>query len=156
MMGDMDKRATRVLACIGPHADDSEFLMGILESRKAFLSRLNIRTSTWHLDDFSVPSTGVFMTYVPIVSGLDADSRCIIHDIKMPLLLLTPASSPLVDIDDQKRLAKAAEKSKMVIVTSHRDEIYIDQADFVRQRSRTSSERCTVSGKEGDSKGRER
>lgn len=44
MMGDMYQRAARVLACIGPHADDSDFLMGILASRKAFLSELKIST----------------------------------------------------------------------------------------------------------------
>jgi hypothetical protein len=40
MMGALYKKAARVLACVGQHADDSAFLIDILESRKSFFSRL--------------------------------------------------------------------------------------------------------------------
>ncbi|KAH7095155.1 heterokaryon incompatibility protein-domain-containing protein [Paraphoma chrysanthemicola] len=42
MMGDLYKRATRVLACVGEHSGDSEFLMRILETHKAYLTRRNL------------------------------------------------------------------------------------------------------------------
>ncbi|KAH7085500.1 heterokaryon incompatibility protein-domain-containing protein [Paraphoma chrysanthemicola] len=39
MMGDLYRNAARVLACVGDHSGDSEFLMRILETHKAYFTR---------------------------------------------------------------------------------------------------------------------
>jgi hypothetical protein len=57
MMGDLYKKATRILACVGEHGDDSDFLISILESRKPFFTQLSEGIYT-HEDESTLEWTG--------------------------------------------------------------------------------------------------
>jgi pimeloyl-ACP methyl ester carboxylesterase len=53
--------------------------------------------------------------------------------VSVPMLLLTPANSALVPIDDQKKLVQAA-RAKMEIIPGHGHEIYLDRAELCQQK----------------------
>lgn len=84
------------------------------------------------------------MAYPLIVCGPDVDAHSIMNDIPVTLLFLTPAKGPLVDIDDQNHPAKTAENSKMVIVPDLDMRFTSIRQSFVRQRSWTPLQSCTV------------
>lgn len=88
----------------------------------------------WWLDKFSIPSKEGLCDYATVVCSKEADGRVVMDQIDAPLLLLTPAHSALVDIEDQKRLAAAAKKSRMELIPGHGHEIYIDQAGLCQQK----------------------
>lgn len=51
-----------------------------------------------------------------------------------PYLLLTPANSTLVPLEDQKKLAQAAKNSRIEVIHGHGHEIFIDQAEVCQEK----------------------
>lgn len=89
----------------------------------------------WYLDQFAIPSTGGLAAYAETVCSKEANSHLILDQIgDTPYLLLTPANSPLVDIEDQKKLAKAAKNSRMELIHGHGHEIFLDQAEVCQEK----------------------
>jgi pimeloyl-ACP methyl ester carboxylesterase len=50
------------------------------------------------------------------------------------MLLLTPAHTVLVDIDDQKRLARTVKGAQLEIITGHGHEIYLEQTEVCQEK----------------------
>jgi hypothetical protein len=50
------------------------------------------------------------------------------------MLMLTPANSKLVNLDEQKQLRDAVQGSKMELIHGHGHEIYLDQAEQCLQK----------------------
>ena len=83
----------------------------------------------WWLDQVSVPTGESLGDHAEILCDKDFDARRIMNNIKVPMLMLTPGASVLVDLDEQKQLNDAVSGSKMEIITGVGHEIYIDQAE---------------------------
>jgi pimeloyl-ACP methyl ester carboxylesterase len=62
-----------------------------------------------------------------------SDAHLVMHQVKVPMLLLTPVNSALVPMDNQKQLVQAA-KTKTGIIPGHGHEIYLDQAELCQQK----------------------
>ena len=83
----------------------------------------------WWLDQVAVPSGEGLGDHAELLCDESFDARRIMKDIKVPMLLLTPGNSKLVNIDEQKQLQEAVQGSKMEIIDGYGHEIYLDQAE---------------------------
>lgn len=83
---------------------------------------------SWWLEQFSIPETEGMAQYAEIVTNKEADARRVAHHVRVPIMMLTPANSALIDIDDAKAYAKIA-NAKVEIIHGHGHEIYLDQAE---------------------------
>lgn len=84
----------------------------------------------WYLEQFALPSEDGLAAYADTVCSKEANSFLILDKIgTTPYLLLTPANSTLVPLDDQKKLAQAAKDSRLELIHGHGHEIFIDQAE---------------------------
>jgi len=54
-------------------------------------------------------------------------------EVNIPMLLLSPANSAVVPMDDQKQLIQAA-KAKMKITPGHEHDTYLGQAELYQQK----------------------
>lgn len=82
----------------------------------------------WWLDQFSIPAEDDICAYADVICREDFDANLVIDKIKVPMLLLSPSGSPLVNVEDQKRLAKAT-GGNLVLIETNGHEIYLDEAD---------------------------
>lgn len=87
----------------------------------------------WWLDQFSIPLEKGVSAYADIICREDFGVNLIIDKIKVPMLLLSPSDSPLVNVDDQKRLAKATE-GRLELIETHAHEIYLDEAEICQKK----------------------
>lgn len=87
----------------------------------------------WWLDQVSVPSGDGLGDHAVLLCDKSFDARRIMNDIKVPMLMLTPGNSKLVNIDEQNQLRDAVEGARMEIVTGLGHEIYLDQAESCQQ-----------------------
>lgn len=105
-----------ILKVLGGHqTDDKEFL-------------------AWWLDQVSVPSGNGLGDHAVLLCDGSFDARRIMENIKVPMLMLTPGNSQLVNIDEQKQLRDAVDGARMEIVNGLGHEIYIDQAEQCQQK----------------------
>ncbi|KAK3712607.1 hypothetical protein LTR37_009050 [Vermiconidia calcicola] len=83
----------------------------------------------WWVDQVSIPSGESLGDHAELVCDKSFDARRIMEKIKVPMLMLTPGNSKLVDLDEQKQLRDAVTNARMEVVTGVGHEIYIDQAE---------------------------
>lgn len=88
----------------------------------------------WWLDQVAVPSGKGLGDHAELLCDKSFDARRIMNNIKVPMLMLTPASSKLVNLDEQKELHEAVAGSKMELIHGYGHEIYIDQAEQCQQK----------------------
>ena len=88
----------------------------------------------WWLDEVSVPTGDALGDHAVLLCDEKFDARRIMKEIKVPMLMLTPGNSKLVDIDEQKQLKDAVAGAQMEIVPGIGHEIYIDQAEVCQQK----------------------
>lgn len=88
----------------------------------------------WYLEQFSIASGQALGDHAELLCQKDFDSRTIMGRIKTPMLLLTPANSVLVNMDEQKQLNAAVQGSVMEVIPGHGHEIYLDQAELCQQK----------------------
>ena len=88
----------------------------------------------WWLDQVSVPSGEGLAEHAKLLCDSSFDARRVMNDIKVPMLLLTPANSKLINLDEQKELQQAVKGSRMEMIEGHGHEIYIDQAEQCQQK----------------------
>ena len=93
---------------------------------KAFLN--------WWLDQISVPTGRSLGDHAEILCDKSFDARTIMDKIKIPMLMLTPANSKLVDLEEQKQLHDAVDGSRMEVIEGHGHEIYINQAEQCQEK----------------------
>lgn len=87
----------------------------------------------WWLNQVSRASGDGLGDHAKLLCDESFDARRIMKDIKVPMLMLTPGNSKLVNIDEQKQLKDAA-GARMEIITGIGHEIYIDQAEQCQQK----------------------
>ncbi|PVH89593.1 alpha/beta-hydrolase [Cadophora sp. DSE1049] len=87
----------------------------------------------WYLEQFAIPSTQGLCDYAEMITKKGSDAHLVMRVVRVPMLLLTPANSALVPLDDQKELVKYA-GAKMEIIEGHGHEIYLDQAEKCQQK----------------------
>jgi pimeloyl-ACP methyl ester carboxylesterase len=83
----------------------------------------------WWADQMAASSADGLADHGLLLWDKSFDARPIMHDIRVPMLLLSPAHSTLVDLDDQKKLHDAVAGSKWEIVEGNSHEIYIEKAE---------------------------
>jgi pimeloyl-ACP methyl ester carboxylesterase len=88
----------------------------------------------WWIGQFEIPTVEGICAYTEIICREDFNSGRIMHKIHVPMLLLTPAHSVLVDIEDQKRLARTVEGAQLEIIKGHGHEVYLDQAETCQEK----------------------
>ena len=88
----------------------------------------------WWLDQISVSSGESLGDHAELLCDKDFDARRIMENIKMPMLMLTPASSKLVNLDEQRQLNQAVQGSRMELIKGAGHEIYIDQAEQCQEK----------------------
>src|ERR1700761_2190606 len=82
----------------------------------------------WWLEQVAVPTGEALGDHAELLCDKEFDARRIMEKIKVPMLMLTPGNSKLVNLDEQKQLNNAVAGSRMDIITGYGHEIYIDQA----------------------------
>ena len=87
----------------------------------------------WWLDQVSVSSGEGLGDHAELLCDKSFDARRIMKDIKVPMLMLTPGNSKLVNLDEQKELKDAA-GAQMEVINGYGHEIYIDQAEQCQQK----------------------
>ena len=87
----------------------------------------------WWLDQVSVMDGNGLGDHAALLCEKSFDARRIMEKIKVPMLMLTPGNSKLVNIDEQKQLQSAA-GAQMEIITGFGHEIYLDQAGQCQQK----------------------
>lgn len=93
---------------------------------KAFLN--------WWLDQIAVASGDGLGNHAELLCDEKFDARRIMHNIKVPMLMLTPGNSKLVNLDEQMELHRAVQGSRIEVIKGHGHEIYIDQAEQCQQK----------------------
>ncbi|KXT08643.1 hypothetical protein AC579_9422 [Pseudocercospora musae] len=88
----------------------------------------------WWLEQFSIPSGAGLGDHAELLCDPGFDARKIMHQIDVPMLLLTPANSVLVNKEEQIDLNRAVAGSQLEIIPGHGHEIYLDQADLCQQK----------------------
>lgn len=83
----------------------------------------------WWVDEFSASTAYGLADHGVLLWDSSFDARPIMHNIRVPMLLLSPAHSKLVDLDDQRELHAAVAGSKWEIIESDSHEIYIEKAE---------------------------
>ena len=88
----------------------------------------------WWLDQVAVPSGDSLGDHAELLCDKSFDARRIMNDINIPMLMLTPANSKLVNLDEQKQLHEAVSGSRMEIIKGVGHEIYLDQAEQCQEK----------------------
>ena len=88
----------------------------------------------WWLDQVSVPSGESLGDHAELLCDSSFDARRIMNQIKVPMLLLTPADSVLINLDEQKKLHETVPGSQMEVIPGRGHEIYLDQAELCQQK----------------------
>lgn len=83
----------------------------------------------WWLEQVSVPDGDGLGHHAELLCDPAFDARRIMKDIKVPMLMLTPGNSKLVNLLEQKQLKDSVEGAKMEVVNGVGHEIYIDRAE---------------------------
>ena len=83
----------------------------------------------WWLDQIAVPTGDSLADHAELLCDKSFDARHIKFDIKVPMLMLTPSNSKLVNMDEQKLLHDSVPESQMEVIEGYGHEIYIDQAE---------------------------
>jgi hypothetical protein len=84
----------------------------------------------WWLDEVGVPDGKGLGDHAELLCATEFDARRIMKDIKVPMLMLTPRSSKLVNLDEQKALHDAVSGSKMELISGNGHEIYLEPESF--------------------------
>lgn len=80
----------------------------------------------WWLESVGAMDGRGLGDHAELLCSSDFDSRKIMKDIKVPMLMLTPSNSVLVNLDEQKDLHEAVKGSKMEVIKGHGHEIYLE------------------------------
>ncbi|KAF2480662.1 putative alpha/beta fold family hydrolase [Neohortaea acidophila] len=88
----------------------------------------------WWLNQIAVANGDGLGDHAELLCDPAFDARRIMHDIKVPMLMLTPAGSKLVDLDEQKQLKEAVPGCRMEVIKGFGHEIYIDQAEQCQEK----------------------
>lgn len=88
----------------------------------------------WWLNEIAVSSGDGLGDHAELLCDKSFDARRIMEQIKVPMLMLTPANSKLVDLEEQKSLSQAVSGSRMEVIKGYGHEIYIDQAEQCQQK----------------------
>lgn len=90
----------------------------------------------WWLGQFEIPTTEGICAYTEIICQEKFNAGRIMDKIHVPMLLLAPAHSVLVDIEDQKRLARTVKGSQLEIIAGHGHghEIYLDHPEVCQEK----------------------
>ncbi|KAF2103603.1 alpha/beta-hydrolase [Rhizodiscina lignyota] len=64
--------------------------------------------------------------HAELLCSSDFDARRIMNNIKVPMLMLTPSNSKLVNLDEQKDLHEAVKGSKQELIKANGHEIYLE------------------------------
>lgn len=82
----------------------------------------------WWLDQISVSSGEGLGDHAELLCQEEFDARRIMMRINVPMLMLSPASSQLVNLEEQKMLRDAT-GAKMEVIDGVGHEVYLDQAE---------------------------
>lgn len=85
--------------------------------------------NSWWVDTASIAPVEGVRAYCDVICRKDFDARLVMERITVPMLILTPAASPLVPIEDQERLA-ATVKARLEIIPSQGHEIYLNHPEM--------------------------
>lgn len=88
----------------------------------------------WWLDQVAIPTGEGLGDHAELLCDESFDARRIMNQIKVPMLMLTPAGSVLVNLDEQKQLNEAVSGSRMEVIPGHGHEIYINQAEQCQEK----------------------
>ena len=88
----------------------------------------------WWLNQIAVSSGEGLGDHAELLCNESFDARRIMNQIKIPMLVLTPANSKLVNLDEQKSLSHAVSGSQMEVIKGYGHEIYIDQAEQCQEK----------------------
>jgi pimeloyl-ACP methyl ester carboxylesterase len=84
----------------------------------------------WWLQQVSVPSGEGLGDHAELLCDERFDARRIMDKIEVPMLMLSPGGSQLVDLEEQRQLRDSVKGSvRMEVVDGFGHEIYIDQAE---------------------------
>ncbi|KAK4496060.1 hypothetical protein PRZ48_012039 [Zasmidium cellare] len=87
----------------------------------------------WWLEQFCIPSVEGVCAYAEVICRKDFDANLVIDKIKVPMLLLSPSDSPLVNVDDQMRFANIV-GGQLELIQTKSHEIYLDEAEVCQNR----------------------
>lgn len=88
----------------------------------------------WWLDQIGVASGEGLGDHAEFLCKDVFDARRIMEQIKVPMLLLTPANSKLINLEEQTSLSKAVPGSQMEVIKGFGHEIYLDQAEQCQEK----------------------
>jgi len=88
----------------------------------------------WWLDQMAVSSGEGLAEHANLLCEDSFDARRVMDDIKTPMLLLTPANSKLINLDEQQELHRAVAGSRLELIEGRGHEIYLDQAEQCQQK----------------------
>lgn len=88
----------------------------------------------WWLEQVSVPSGDGLGDHAELLCDSSFDARRVMEKIQVPMLMLTPGNSQLVDLNEQKQLRDSVKEAKMEVVDGVGHEIYIDRAEECQEK----------------------
>lgn len=91
------------------------------------LSAADAQYETWWLEQISASSGEGLAGYTDFLSILD--TRPLLSQIHLPMLILAPASSAATSLEEQLSIARQVQGSKLVVIHGRGHEIYGERAD---------------------------
>ena len=87
----------------------------------------------WWMNQIAVASGEGLGDHAELLCNEAFDARRIMDQIKVPMLMLSPGNSKLVNLEEQKSLSRAA-SAQIEVITGYGHEIYIDQAEQCQEK----------------------
>ncbi|RMJ23705.1 alpha/beta hydrolase fold protein [Aspergillus sp. HF37] len=90
------------------------------------LSASNVEYEQWWLNQIAVSSGEGLAGYAAVLESID--TRPFLSQISVPTLILAPAQSAVVRLDDQHEIARQIPRSRLVVINGSGHEIYSQNA----------------------------